>query len=615
MPHRAKPKDRDVRTYLLLVAVLLSISGCAEKEFSVSHYTVEHMGWNAGPSTTHETRLQYAGSTIDAGDLAELIEPDTDERLGMQLFDATTLDPQNALTLFNRGSGKDYELAHLSMQGNQLQAKVLLKDLPNSWFTDARRPGWIALAGERNLYMIQRQPLRVVDIGIGALLDIQGDTALLADTPWGTDAEHNPAPRVRAVDLNSGKQLSELRLDAGCFVLPDFEFSHPRLYGILGNSTNERLEFVDGPVWFATNLQLLPGGELKLRAEQQLPRPDPKLWGITLRQIDQGRQPRSFESLGWASGPSVESFDDSIDITAKDCSAINTNPYQHPDAKPYARESMLADDLCLGDQHPEVAASERAKRCLLPVQQRSLAKGSNWELQELRYDYRPSGADAKPQVQAQLLYQLNRNGHNYRYFKDASGGSEERAIREVSVLGHNDVLVKTRGDGPYDLWRLHSDASGQLQFENLLESEPYPASPFDPSLSGWVYLRSYGLLFRQQPFAAISVGNQLLDIRHDWFYRLYVDDQQGNLHLIATPLSNPKQKFADAPTLSINSRCMRTRDSHWEFTVPPVNATLAESALWLQRNFNLSDDPKIPPTLRADNQLQLQPGCDPSATQ
>ena len=63
MPHRAKPKDRDVRTYLLLIAALLSISGCAEKEFRVGHYTVEHMGWNAGPSTTHETRLQDRKST------------------------------------------------------------------------------------------------------------------------------------------------------------------------------------------------------------------------------------------------------------------------------------------------------------------------------------------------------------------------------------------------------------------------------------------------------------------------------------------------------------------------------------------------------------------------
>lgn len=602
-----------MRTCLLLAALLLSTAGCAEKEFRVTHHSVEHMGWNAGPSTSIETRLQYAGSTIDAADLAELIEPDTEQRRGVQLFDAATLDPQNALTLFNRGSGEDYELAHLSIKDNQLQAQVLLKDLPNSWFTDARRPGWISLAGERQLYMIQRQPFRLVDIGIGALLDVQGETALLADTPWGADAEHNPAPRVRAVDLSSGKQLSELRLDAGCFVLPDFEFSHPQLYDKLVASTNERLNFVDGPAWFARNLQLLPGAILKLRTEQQLPKPDPKRWGISLRQIDLGQQPRSFESLGWASSPSVESFDDSIDITTKDCSAINPNPYQHPNAEPYPSETLLADDLCLSDQHPEVAASERAKRCLLPVKQRSLAKGSNWELHELRYDYRPSGQGAKPQPQAQLLYQLRKNGQSYRYLEDASGGGEDRAIREVSLIGANDVLLKTRGSGPYDLWRAHSDACGQLQLDNLLESEPYPASPFDPSMAGWVYLRSYGLLFRQQPFAAISVGNQLLDIRNGWFYRLYVDSQQGNLKLFATPLNNPKQAFTDAPTLSINSRCMRTRDSNWEFTVPPVNATLAESAQWLQRNFSLSDDPQVPPRLRADNQLQLQAGCDPSS--
>ncbi|MDP3846982.1 MAG: hypothetical protein Q8R10_11245 [Pseudomonas sp.] len=603
-----------MRTYLLLATLLLSTETWAAEAFRVEHRRSSHSDWNTGTDYIQiETQLEYDGELIDAANLAELIEPDPEQRRGLQLFDAATLDAQNALTLFSRGSGEDYELAHLSMQGNQLQAKVLLKGLPNSWFTDARRPGWISLAGEKQLYMIQRQPLRIVDVGIGALLDVQGETALLADTPWGADAERNPAPRVRAVDLSSGKQLSELRLDAGCFVLPEFEFSHPQVYDKMGASTNQRLGFVDGPAWFARNLQLLPGSELQLRAEQQLPKPDPKRWGISLRQIDLGQQPRSFESLGWASSPSEESVDDNIDITAKDCSGINPNPYQHPNAEPYPSETLLADDLCLSDQHHEVAASERAKRCLLPVKQRSLAKGSNWELHELRYDYRPGGAEVKPQVQAQLLYQLSKDGQRYRYLEDASGGGEERAIREVSVIGSNDVLLKTRGSGPYDLWRTHSDANGQLQLDNLLESEPYPASPFDPSLAGWVYLRSYGLLIRQQPFAAISAGNQLLDIRHGWFYRLYVDDEQGNLHLIATPLNNPQQAFADAPTLSINSRCMRTRDSNWEFTVPPVNATLAESARWLQRNFSLSDDPQVPPKLRADNQLQLQASCDPSA--
>ena len=113
------------------------------------------------------------------------------------------------LILFNRGSGQDFELARLYRKnGGKPQAEVLLRDLPYNWFNDARRTGWVSVGGEDRLYLVQLQPLRIVDAGPGALLDVRGEVALLADPGW-----NKRPPAFRAVDMQRGHEVARLELD------------------------------------------------------------------------------------------------------------------------------------------------------------------------------------------------------------------------------------------------------------------------------------------------------------------------------------------------------------------------------------------------------------------
>ena len=46
---------------------------------------------------------------------------------------------------------------------------------------------------------------------------------------------------------------------------------------------------------------------------------------------------------------------------------------------------------------------------------------------------------------------------------------------------------------------------------------------------------------------------------------------------------------------------------YWEFTLPPVNATLEQSAAWFARNFDYQPGAKGAIRLRTDHQLRARP--------
>lgn len=592
-----------MRLPLLLLSLIIATSIEAAPGFEVKRETDSYRDWNTGQRRERtETSLRLDGGTLSMKALAQLLATDG-KPIYPTLWDARVSGPDQALILFNRGSGQDFELARLYRKnGGKPQAEVLLRDLPYNWFNDARRKGWVSVGGADRLYLVQLQPLRIVDAGPGALLDVRGELAVLADPGW-----NKRPPAFRAVDMQRGREVARLELDPACFVLPDFEFSHPLIYSGLGASTPERLRFQDGPAWLERNLELVtgPAPALRLRAAQQLPRPDPVRWGVTLREVDAGPQPRTPQTLDYASSPEPDDFVDTLDLVPAQCQAINPNPPLHADRAPYPSSHVPTDDLCLGEPLPGVPATLRKERCVLPARTRVLAGSPRWSLEEVRYAYRPGGKGAAIE---QTIYQLREGQAVNRYVASSMGYGEALAIREVLATGQGEALLKTRGDGAYELLRASTEADGRLRLE-YLDMLPYPASPFDSSRPGWVYLRKPGLLVRLAPFAHEQAGEDLLDIRGDTLLYAYGDSEKDRLTLGQRAFGSDYADDSSLPGLVLNARCRQEDDPYWEFTLPPVNATLEQSAAWFARNFDYQPGAKGAIRLRTDHQLRARPGC------
>ncbi|MGA6103328.1 hypothetical protein ABS648_30065 [Pseudomonas solani] len=592
-----------MRLPLLLLSLIIATSIEAAPGFEVKRDTDSYRDWNTGQRRERtETSLRLDGGTLSMKALAQLLATDG-KPIYPTLWDARVSGPDQALILFNRGSGQDFELARLYRKnGGKPQAEVLLRDLPYNWFNDARRKGWVSVGGADRLYLVQLQPLRIVDAGPGALLDVRGDLAVLADPGW-----NKRPPAFRAVDMQRGREVARLELDPACFVLPDFEFSHPLIYSGLGSSTPERLRFQDGPAWLEHNLELLtaPKPALRLRPTQQLPQPDPVRWGVTLREVDASPQPRTPESMGDASSPEIEEFADTLDLVPEQCQASNPNPPLRAGQEPYPSTSVATDDLCLGELLKGVPPTFREQRCVLPARTRTLAGSTQWALEEVRYGYRPGGKGAAIE---QTVYQLRQGTTVNRYIAGSRGFDEALAIREVLPTGKGEALLKTRGDGAYELLRASTDAGGKLRLE-YLDTLPYPASPFDASRAGWVYLRKPGLLVRLAPFAYEQAGESLLDIRGETLLYAYGDSETDRLTLGQRTFGSDHADDSPLPGLVLNAKCRREDDPYWEFTLPPVNATLEQSAAWFARHFDYQPGAQGAIRLRADHQLRARPGC------
>lgn len=124
-----------------------------------------------------------------------------------------------------------------------------------------------------------------------------------------------------------------------------------------------------------------------------------------------------------------------------------------------------------------------------------------------------------------------------------------------------------------------------------------------------VYLRKPGLLVRLAPFAYEQAGESLLDIRGETLLYAYGDSETDRLTLGQRTFGSDHADDSPLPGLVLNAKCRREDDPYWEFTLPPVNATLEQSAAWFARHFDYQPGAQGAIRLRADHQLRARPGC------
>lgn len=588
-----------------LLVPLGAVAGWFGKDgpaLSVERHTSQSRDWNTG-SLRQEVSftLRMNGRKLGAEKLAKAFGANPEDPRQTTVLDAVSAGPNDALVLY--GTDGNYQLASLHVDGERLTSQALLRDVTQHWFTDARLPGWISVQQEHHLHLVQISPLRVVDAGPGVLLDVRGDLALLAEEGY-----HGRASTLHAVSISQGKQVAELLLPSACFVLPRFEFTHPLVYARMNQSTQEHLRFQDGPAWFDSHFELVQGAtpSLRLQATQKLPRPALERWSVGLREIDLGRQPRSPQDTGNASSPGIDASRDTLDPQPAACPGLNNNPRLGTGQEPYPSKTLMAEDFCLSEDYPGITAAMRKQRCGAPGKTRVISQGPHWQLEELRFAYRPQNGQAPVE---QVVYQL-RNGSTLHRAITGAGGEDLR-LREVLPIGDGQALIKARGEGAYELFRLYSDAAGTMRLD-YLETIAYPASPFDTSKPGWVYLRSGSVLMNIRPFGFARVSRGLLDIRGNELLFQYVNHETQGLVLTSIPFQ-PEPHVAglddDAPGYQLSAACRLADDDYWEFAVPPVNATLAQSAAWFTRNFSDENGKPGSIVLRQDHQLRVKPDC------
>ena len=569
---------------------------------SVERDVSQYLDWNTGMQRERVTYiLRMNGRKLSDETITKAVGAKEDKFYATNVFAAISAGPNDALVLY--GSNGLYSLATLHVEGKTLSGKTLLNEVTQNWFTDARMAGWVSVQQEGRLHLVQLNPVKVVDVGPGVLLDVRGDIALLANEGY-----RGPQSTIRAVSIGQGKQVAEVSLPTACFALPRFEFTHPAVYGDMEKSSLEVLLFKDGPAWFDANFTLttVATPTLQLKSTQQLPRPSVERWYVALREPDLGRPPRKPEEVNYASTPSFDNDDDTIDPEPVACAGINPNPGINAGKAPYPTQTIMAEDLCLGADLPGITDAMRKQRCVLPATTKVITKAAQWQLEEVRFAYRPQNGKAPIE---QLVYQLREGKQVHRAIAGALG--EDLRLREVAITGEGQALIKARGEGAYELFRLSSAPDGKRLLE-FLDTVPYPATPFDTSKPGWVYQRSAGFLMKAQPFGFERIGKGLLDVRGDELLYYYRDYDTEELVLLSKPFQpepQDRETADDGPRLTLSAKCRMDDDPYWEFAVPPVNATLAQSAAWFSRHFDYTNGKAGSIVLRKDHQLRVKRGC------
>lgn len=259
---------------------------------------------NTGQSQTFRiTAASFQGEALcgAGGTLGRYLHPD-DARLATRpyycLSPVLPVGPDSVLMFF-RDSNETF-LAGLTARGGRLRVERLWLSEDEARDTvetrkllDARMPGWSRVQTDwTETALIHHESLRVVRLGAGMLLDIDGDTAFLMTPPGETVVRQEPNRLVtgpggasyveqgkvitrktplmfRAVRWRDGAELARLEVKDACLQAPGLD-----LDGRPSSGKDAQVAYADVPAWRARTLSYVPGrnARLLLAPGAELPR-------------------------------------------------------------------------------------------------------------------------------------------------------------------------------------------------------------------------------------------------------------------------------------------------------------------------------------------------------
>lgn len=249
------------------------------------------------------TIITFQGRPLCGTDVATLLYPEPDGNALRTFYCSGPVKVLDAgiLAFFTSSSAKTV-LAHLTVREGALRVqRINVSDQPSrntlygTRFMDARLPGWTRIeTAWKETVLIRHADARVINLGEGRLLDIDGEIAYLAIPPGSTVIERQPETRIkdaygdmqrvpavtehvatalafRAVRVTDGRELARLTGANACMLLPRIEFEP----GAYAAGSKIDVAYDDVPAWRASTLQFNPvkgSAALQLRPGIQLPR-------------------------------------------------------------------------------------------------------------------------------------------------------------------------------------------------------------------------------------------------------------------------------------------------------------------------------------------------------
>ncbi|WP_024890724.1 hypothetical protein [Luteimonas huabeiensis] len=259
---------------LLLGAVAALLSGGCDKVARQTLYDRDGLvatrierryhDWSTGTDRTAVGyKIRFRGEALCGERLTRLLYADAPERAPYVPrhcpVAAEAAGRAGLLAFLDVSSIGDPRLARLYVDRGELVVERLLDERPerlhSGRFLPPRIDGWSRIATPAgDTLMIAHDPLRIVDLGRGELLDIEDGTALLIDR-WRPPA--GVAATFHAVRLADGTRLASLEMPAPCLALPDLQLDEPRAR-LPAAQGRARIDFDEVPAWRRTVLSWRP---------------------------------------------------------------------------------------------------------------------------------------------------------------------------------------------------------------------------------------------------------------------------------------------------------------------------------------------------------------------
>ncbi len=572
---------RILRACQCLLAVMLcacspSNSGLADIEIRKEHRTSRDYV-TGGLNEYTDIHLRIDGRAVDSFELKRLINA---QHPGLveypTVYDAVALAPNDWLLVVSRNSqGHPYPVVRLTRSQGTTRAAVLpIGDgSPYNWFPDSRLEGWTLVRGEQgHNHMVRHQPFALVDIGPGALAKVDYPYAFLADAnPAGNDIV------LRAVDLNTGQTLARLALGKDCFRLPAFAFDHPKLDRHTTTENDRQVAYAYGPTWWHKNFEFDPGppARLTLRPDHVLAVPPVQVLALRHDMVDSGPKVQTGAAM-----PVLLEDDEQLPLMVAQCAALNPRGLAMAQGDyPEVALSLNIAELCLLDGW-NIDPAEKQRRCGA-VDRKRVYEGSVFSLNDVAFTYRPGPTSTAREAIAVRVPELEIQGQRHIQIDNPYGSGEALTLREYQVLNPDQILLKARGTGAYELFLLQAHAGAhQLLY---LETVAYPATPLE-ALPGTNYLvqrrdRQGWLLFGRVPFSRHAVSG-LVAVRDNRVVTLYGEAPQP-LRLSVFELSPSEYQGRLRWSGTVASSCILQ-------PLPDVTRGLKDRATWFANQFEWS---------------------------